>query len=46
MKIAEIYSHLNGWEYIKVHHPGCWSEIESVIQGIDAGQCKTKISPV
>ena len=44
MNIAEIYSHLNGLEYLKVHLPDLWSEIESIIQGIDAEKCKTKVS--
>ena len=44
MKIVEVYSHLNGLEYLKVHLPHLWSEIESIIQDIDAEKCKTKIS--
>lgn len=44
MKIAEVYSHLNGWEYIKVHKPQLWDEIEEIIKNIDADKCKTKIS--
>ena len=44
MKIAEIYSHLNGLEYIKVHLLDLWTEIEHIIMDIDAEKCKTKIS--
>lgn len=44
MKIATFYSHLNGWEWIQVHRPGLWEEIESIISGIDASKYKTKIS--
>jgi len=44
MKIVEIYSHLNGLEYLKVHLPNLWAEIESVIADIDAEKCKTKVS--
>ena len=44
MKILEIYSHLNGLEYLKVHLPELWSEIESIIRDIDGEKCKTKIS--
>jgi len=44
VKIAEIYSHLNGLEYLKVHLLDLWKEIESVIQEIDAEKCKTKVS--
>ena len=31
MKIAAHYSHLNGLEYLLVHHPEIWDEINSVI---------------
>jgi len=44
MKIAEKYSHLNGLEYLLVHHKGLWEEVESVIAEIDAFACKTKES--
>jgi hypothetical protein len=44
MKIAARHSHLNGWEFIKVHKPSLWDEIETVIASIDAEKCKTKIS--
>ena len=44
MKILEIYSHLNGLEYLKVHLPELWVEIESIIRDIDAEICKTKVS--
>ena len=44
MRILEIYSHLNGLEYLKVHLPELWSEIESIIRDIDAEKCKTKVS--
>lgn len=44
MKIAETYSHLNGLEFLLVHHPALWDEIQSVINGIDAGLCKNKVS--
>jgi hypothetical protein len=44
MKIAALHSHQNGWEYIKVHKPTLWTEIERVIKGVDAGACKSKIS--
>jgi hypothetical protein len=44
MKIAEKYSHLNGFEYLLVHKPDLWQEIESVINSIDAEKCKTKVS--
>lgn len=44
MKIVERYSHLNGYEYLIVHKPGLWQEIEYVINEVDAEACKTKIS--
>lgn len=44
MRIAETYSHLNGLEFLLVHKPTLWREIESVIAAIDADRCKTKVS--
>ncbi|MBF0200786.1 MAG: restriction endonuclease [Desulfamplus sp.] len=44
MKIAETYSHLNGLEFLLVHKPELWSEVQNVIMEIDGDGCKTKIS--
>lgn len=44
MKIIQIYSHLNGLEYIQIHQPKLWKEITGIIKKIDAEQCKTKVS--
>jgi hypothetical protein len=44
MKIVEKYSHLNGLEYLLVHKPELWEEIQTVIKTVDAEKCKTKIS--
>jgi hypothetical protein len=44
MKIVEIYSHLNGLEYLLVHKKELWEEIQEVIKFVDAESCKTKIS--
>ena len=44
MKIKEVYSHLNGLEYLMVRKKGMWKEIQGVIQSVDANKCKTKIS--
>ncbi len=44
MKIAQFYSHLNGWEHIKVHKPKIWREIVNVIDKVDATSCLTKVS--
>ena len=44
MKISEIYSHLNGKEYILVHKENLWKELEEVISLVDGEKCKTKVS--
>jgi len=44
MKIIETYSHLNGLEFLLVHKPKLWKEIQKVIALVDAEVCKTKVS--
>lgn len=44
MKIAEVHSHLNGVEFLMVHRPSLWQEIQDVIAAVDANKCKTKVS--
>ncbi|MCI0535750.1 MAG: hypothetical protein L0Z50_11045 [Verrucomicrobiales bacterium] len=44
MKIAETYSHLNGLEYLLVHHKALWAEVQRAIDEVDAEVCKTKVS--
>ena len=44
MRIGDTYTHLNGLEYLMVHEPDLWSEIQSVIADVDAEICRTKIS--
>lgn len=44
MKIAETYSHLNGLEFLLVHKPSLWKEIQDVIAAVDAKKCRTKVS--
>lgn len=44
MKIVETYSHLNGLEFLLVHHPSLWQQITSVIEAVDANACRTKVS--
>ena len=44
MKIAQKYSHLNGEEYLIVHHNNLYEEIKSIIEGIDANVLMTKES--
>mgnify|MGYP001132992283 CR=1 FL=1 len=43
MKIVETYSHLNGLEFLLVHKPGLWDEIQQVVTAVDGAACKTKI---
>lgn len=44
MKIAETYSHLNGLEFLLVHKPDLWENIQSVIAEVNANNCRTKVS--
>jgi hypothetical protein len=44
LRLEETYSHLNGWEFLKVHKPDLWDEVVSVIETVDASVCKTKVS--
>lgn len=44
MRISETYSHLNGLEFLMVHKPELWKEIQMVIEKVDAEKCKTKVS--
>ena len=44
MHIAAYYSHLNGHEFLLVHHPELWEEIKQVIGYLDSEACRTKIS--
>lgn len=44
MKIAQKYSHLNGEEYLIVHHNKLYKEIKDVIKNIDANKYRTKRS--
>ena len=44
MRIVEVYSHLNGREFLQVHKPQLWKEIVSVVAAVDASACRTKIS--
>jgi hypothetical protein len=44
MKISQKYSHLNGEEYLIVHHNDLYQEIKDVIASIDADNFRTKIS--
>jgi hypothetical protein len=44
MKIAQKYSHLNGEEYLIVHHKELYKEIVDTIESIDASKLLTKKS--
>jgi hypothetical protein len=44
MRIAQIHSHLNGLEWLQVHHPEILKEIKGVIGKIDATAHRNKIS--
>ncbi len=44
MKISQKYSHLNGEEYLIVHHNNLYKEIIDTIQSIDASKFMTKES--
>ena len=44
MKISQKYSHLNGLEFLLVHKPALWNEIQDVISQVDAERCRTKVS--
>lgn len=44
MKICETYSHLNGLEFLLVHKPELWQQVQSVVAAVDAEECKTKVS--
>ncbi len=44
MRIAQFYSHLNGFEFLKYHKPHIWDEFEAIVAGTDAEKCRTKES--
>ncbi|AEZ50857.1 restriction endonuclease [Burkholderia phage DC1] len=44
MRIVEHYSHLNGLEFLLVHKPKLWKEIQEVIKNVDATKLRTKQS--
>lgn len=44
MKIAQVYSHLNGLEFLMVHKPQLWEEIKQAVVTIDASRVLTKVS--
>lgn len=44
MRIEKVHSHLNGHEWLLVHHRKIWHEVERIVAKVDANKCKTKIS--
>ena len=44
MRISAKYSHLNGEEFLLIHHPERWAEIQTVIADVDAKECYHKKS--
>lgn len=44
MRIAQKYSHLNGEEYLLVHHNSTYKEIRGVIASVNAEEHRTKLS--
>lgn len=44
MNIAQVYSHLNGVEFLMVHKPVLWAEIQSAIKQVNANDAFDKIS--
>ena len=44
MRILDTYSHLNGEEYLLVHHKKLYEEIKTAIAQVDASKLMTKVS--
>lgn len=44
MRVAQVYSHLNGLEFLMVHKPQLWQEIVQSIEAVDASVVLTKVS--
>lgn len=44
MKIAQKYSHLNGEEYLIVHHKNLYKEIKDYVKSLDANKYRNKVS--
>lgn len=46
MKIKSRYSHLNGEEFLIVHHPQLLKDVREVVAEVDAEACRTKVLKV
>lgn len=44
MEIKSRYSHLNGEEFLIVHHPQLLKDVREVVAEVDAEACRTKVS--
>ncbi len=44
MRIVQLYSHLNGHEWLLIHRQSIWEEIQQTIALIDAEACRIKVS--
>lgn len=44
MRISKTYSHINGLEYLLVHKPGLWLELQDVISSVAAEACRIPAS--
>ena len=44
MKIAQVYSHLNGLEFMLVRKPDLWQEIQDSVKNVDASSAFEKVS--
>ena len=44
MRIVQKHSHLNGEEYLIVHHKDVYDEIVEVVESVDADRFRTKVS--
>ena len=44
MRMVSRYSHLNGEEYLIVHHQKLWEDVQEVVGMVDASACRTKES--
>ena len=44
MRIAQIYSHLNGVEFLMVHKPVLWGEVQDANKNVDAQAAFDNIS--
>lgn len=45
MRISATYSHINGLEYLLVHNPEVWSELQAIVAAIDAQTCVGQVPP-